>query len=52
MLLEAVWDFHFFPETNIIDAQISKLRAKIDKGHDKPLLHTVRGTGYKLGVAT
>ncbi|MFN7901515.1 MAG: response regulator transcription factor [Holosporales bacterium] len=52
MLLEAVWDFHFSPETNIIDAQISKLRAKLDKGNDTPLLHTVRGTGYKLGVAS
>lgn len=51
MLLEAVWDFHFQPETNIIDAQISKLRAKLDKGHAQPLLHTIRGVGYKLSVA-
>jgi two-component system OmpR family response regulator len=49
MLLEGVWDFHFDPQTNIIDAQISKLRNKIDKGHDKPLIHTIRGTGYKVG---
>jgi two-component system OmpR family response regulator len=51
MLLEAVWDFHFQPETNIIDAQISKLRAKLDKGSEQPLLHTIRGVGYKLSVA-
>ncbi|MGQ0622501.1 MAG: winged helix-turn-helix domain-containing protein [Panacagrimonas sp.] len=49
MLLEQVWDFHFDPQTNVIDVQISRLRAKIDKGFDTPLLHTVRGAGYKLG---
>lgn len=48
MLLEGVWDFHFNPQTNLIDAQISKIRQKIDKGYDKPLLHTVRGAGYKI----
>ncbi len=48
MLLEQVWDFHFDPQTNVIDVQISRLRAKIDKGFDAPLLHTVRGAGYKL----
>jgi len=48
MLLEGVWDFHFNPQTNLIDAQISKIRQKIDKGFDKPLLHTVRGAGYKI----
>lgn len=48
MLLEQVWDFHFDPQTNVIDTQISRLRAKIDKGFDRPLLHTVRGVGYKL----
>lgn len=52
MLLEGVWDFYFDPQTNLIDAQISKLRQKIDKGFDKPLLHTVRGAGYKLGITT
>lgn len=51
MLLEGVWDFYFDPQTNLIDAQISKLRQKIDKGFDKPLLHTVRGAGYKLGLS-
>ncbi len=50
MLLEGVWDFYFDPQTNLIDAQISKLRQKIDKGFDKPLLHTVRGAGYKLAL--
>ena len=49
MLLEKVWDFHFDPHTNIIDTQISRLRAKIDKDFDKPLLHTIRGKGYRLG---
>lgn len=48
MLLEHVWDFHFDPQTNVIDVQISRLRSKIDKGFDQPLLHTVRGAGYKL----
>ena len=48
MLLEQVWDFHFDPETNVIDTQISRLRSKIDKGFDRPLLHTVRGRGYRL----
>ena len=48
MLLEGVWDYHFDPQTNVIDVHISRLRAKIDRGFDKPLLHTVRGAGYKL----
>ena len=48
MLLEHVWDFHFDPQTNVIDVQISRLRSKIDKGFAVPLLHTVRGAGYKL----
>ncbi len=48
MLLEHVWDFHFDPQTNVIDTQISRLRSKIDKGFDKPLLHTIRGRGYRL----
>jgi two-component system OmpR family response regulator len=48
MLLEAVWDYHFDPETNVIDVHISRLRQKIDKGFDSPLLHTVRGAGYVL----
>ena len=48
MLLEQVWDYRFDPGTNVIDAQISRLRAKIDKGFDRTLLHTVRGVGYRL----
>jgi two-component system OmpR family response regulator len=48
MLLEQVWHFHFDPQTNVVDTQMSRLRAKIDKGFDQPLIHTVRGTGYKL----
>ena len=50
MLLENVWDYHFDPQTNVIDAHISKLRRKIDAPFDKPLLHTLRGVGYKLGA--
>ena len=49
MLLEGVWDYHFDPQTNVIDVHISRLRSKIDKGFDPPLLHTVRGAGYRLG---
>ncbi len=48
MLLENVWDYDFDPQTNVIDVHISRLRAKIDKGFDYPLLHTVRGAGYLL----
>jgi len=48
MLLENVWDYHFDPQTNVIDVQISRLRSKIDKDFDTALLHTVRGAGYKL----
>ncbi|WP_273717642.1 MULTISPECIES: response regulator transcription factor [Bartonella] len=48
MLLENVWDYHFDPQTNVIDVHISRLRAKIEKDFDVPLLHTVRGAGYML----
>jgi two-component system OmpR family response regulator len=48
MLLENVWDYHFDPQTNVIDVHISKLRQKIDAPFDKPLLHTLRGSGYRL----
>ena len=48
MLLEQVWDYHFDPQTNVIDVHVSRLRGKIDKGFDKPLLHTVRGAGYMI----
>ncbi|MCB1741771.1 MAG: response regulator transcription factor, partial [Gammaproteobacteria bacterium] len=50
MLLEHVWDYHFDPQTNVIDVHISRLRAKIDKDFDKPLIHTVRGAGYMLSA--
>jgi len=48
MLLEKVWGYHFDPQTNVIDVHVSRLRRKIDKGFDRPLLHTVRGAGYVL----
>jgi two-component system OmpR family response regulator len=48
MLLEGVWDYHFDPQTNVIDVHISRLRQAIDKDFEKPLLHTVRGAGYSL----
>lgn len=50
MLLEAVWDYHFDPGTNVIDVHISRLRRKIDDGEGQPLLHTVRGAGYRLAA--
>jgi two-component system OmpR family response regulator len=51
MLLEHVWDYHFDPQTNVIDVHISRLRAKIDKGFDAPLIHTIRGAGYKIDAS-
>jgi len=48
MLLENVWDYHFDPQTNVIDVHISRLRSKIDKGRATPLLHTIRGAGYMI----
>jgi two-component system, OmpR family, response regulator len=50
MLLEAVWEYHFDPQTNVIDVQISRLRQKIDKGFSPQLLRTVRGAGYMVSV--
>ena len=50
MLLEAVWEYHFDPQTNVIDVQISRLRQKIDKGFSPQLLRTVRGVGYMVSV--
>ena len=50
MLLEGVWDYQNDPHTNIIDTHISRLRKKLDEAFDKPLLHTVRGTGYRLSI--
>jgi two-component system OmpR family response regulator len=48
MLLENVWDYHFDPQTNVIDVHISRLRSKIDRDFTQSLLHTVRGSGYRL----
>ncbi|MEM9597093.1 MAG: response regulator transcription factor [Acidobacteriota bacterium] len=48
MLLEKVWDYHFDPQTNVIDVHVSRLRRKIDRGSESPLIHTVRGVGYVL----
>ncbi len=48
MLLENVWDYHFDPQTNVIDVHVSRLRGKIEKGFEKPILHTIRGAGYML----
>ena len=48
MLLENVWDYNFDPQTNVIDVHISRLRGKIDKNFDTPMLNTVRGAGYIL----
>jgi two-component system OmpR family response regulator len=50
MLLEGVWNYHFDPQTNVIDVHVSRLRSKIDRGFDRPLLHTVRGAGYMMSV--
>ena len=49
MLLEGVWDYHFDPQTNVIDVHISRLRAKLEPPGSTPLIHTVRGAGYRLG---
>lgn len=51
MLLEDVWGFHFIPQASLVEAQISRLRAKIDQGFNPALIHTLRGAGYKLDVA-
>jgi two-component system OmpR family response regulator len=48
MLLENVWDYHFDPQTNVVDVHISRLRRKIETDADRPILHTVRGAGYLL----
>lgn len=50
MLFEGVWDFHFDPQTNVVDVHISRLRQKIDKGFDTPLIHTHRGGGYSISA--
>ncbi|MBI1214157.1 MAG: response regulator [Alphaproteobacteria bacterium] len=52
MLLENVWEYHFDPQTNVIDVHMSRLRAKLDKNFAEPLLHTIRGAGYSLRAAS
>ena len=52
MLLENVWEYHFDPQTNVIDVHISRLRSKIDKDFDQPLLKTIRGSGYTIRADT
>jgi len=49
MLLEGVWDYHFDPQTNVIDVHVSRLRAKLEPPGSTPLIHTIRGAGYRLG---
>jgi two-component system OmpR family response regulator len=51
MLLENVWEFHFDPHTSVVETHISRLRAKVDRDFDEELIHTVRGSGYSLGVS-
>jgi two-component system OmpR family response regulator len=48
MLLEGVWNLHFDPQTNLIDVHMSRLRAAVDRGFERPLLHTIRGSGYVI----
>jgi len=50
MILEHIWDYHFDPQTNVVDVLIHRLRANIDAGHEQKLIHTVRGSGYVLKV--
>lgn len=50
MMLEGVWDYHFDPGTNVVDVHVSRLRKKLDEGATRPLLHTVRGAGYRLSA--
>lgn len=50
MLLEQVWNYHFDPGTNVVDVHVSRLRRKLEEGFDQPILHTVRGAGYRLSV--
>ncbi len=51
MLLEGVWDYHFDPQTNVVDVHVSRLRAKIDKNFEPALLHTIRGRGYMIDAS-
>jgi two-component system OmpR family response regulator len=51
MLLEKVWDYHFDPQTNVVDVLVHRLRAKVDKDFPEKLIHTMRGVGYVLKPA-
>ena len=48
MIMESIWNYHFEPQTNIVETHMSRLRAKIDRGHSRELIHTVRGSGYMM----
>lgn len=48
MLLQGVWDIHYDPQTNVVDVHVSRLRQEVDRGEERPLIHTVRGAGYSL----
>ena len=51
MLLENVWSFHFDPRTNVIESHMSRLRSKVDRGFGSELIHTVRGSGYRIDAS-
>jgi len=51
MILEHVWDYHFDPQTNVVDVLVSRLRSKIDRDFSEKLIHTIRGVGYVLRAA-
>jgi two-component system OmpR family response regulator len=51
MLLESVWEFHFEPKTNIVETQVSRLRAKVDRGFGRELIKTIRGSGYMIDAS-
>ena len=48
MIMESIWNYHFEPQTNIVETHMSRLRGKIDRGHPHELIHTVRGSGYMM----
>ncbi|MCW3845786.1 response regulator transcription factor [Sphingomonas sp. LB-2] len=50
MMIEKIWNYHFDPGSNVVDVHMSRLRRKIEEGFATPILHTVRGAGYKLGL--
>lgn len=50
MMLEKIWNYHFDPGTNVVDVHVARLRRKVDDGFERPLLHTVRGAGYRLSA--